>query len=313
MPKKLGSGLLCTWTYVSYIGSLTKRARAGGYAGSNYPFLTQKERDIETGLDYFGARYYASVQGRFTSVDTFDVLLPRSGRSRDSERAFLRYIVQPAHWNKYTYVLNNPLRHVDPNGEQEQDLEPIANQALVNALSGYASSISLRQRIAIKVTRTILDWVFGSSPEVIPGRLAAHERQFAAQITEFTQSTFIGQASKNEPGIDGIMTAPGSASSVRGVASITETNRDNPRVLIDLAQDKESSAKNAGYSHVDLFIKATSLDSKTVVDYVNKGPAITDVASGNTIRSINIFTNDGKVVKVAGKSVTVCDNKGKCP
>lgn len=31
--------------------------------------FTQKERDIESGLDYFGARYYSSAQGRFTSVD----------------------------------------------------------------------------------------------------------------------------------------------------------------------------------------------------------------------------------------------------
>jgi hypothetical protein len=34
-------------------GSLTTRLRADAGAGSNYPFLTQKERDIETGLDYF--------------------------------------------------------------------------------------------------------------------------------------------------------------------------------------------------------------------------------------------------------------------
>ncbi len=33
--------------------------------GSNYPFLTSKERDNETGLDYFLARYYSSGQGRF--------------------------------------------------------------------------------------------------------------------------------------------------------------------------------------------------------------------------------------------------------
>src|SRR6185503_14043389 len=31
--------------------------------------FTQKERDSETGLDYFGARYHSSLQGRFTSAD----------------------------------------------------------------------------------------------------------------------------------------------------------------------------------------------------------------------------------------------------
>src|SRR5689334_2398001 len=31
--------------------------------------FTGKERDAETGLDYFGARYYAANLGRFTTVD----------------------------------------------------------------------------------------------------------------------------------------------------------------------------------------------------------------------------------------------------
>jgi RHS repeat-associated protein len=31
--------------------------------------FTGKERDAETGLDYFGARYFSSAQGRFTSPD----------------------------------------------------------------------------------------------------------------------------------------------------------------------------------------------------------------------------------------------------
>jgi RHS repeat-associated protein len=31
--------------------------------------ITGKEHDSETGLDYFGARYYGSTMGRFLSVD----------------------------------------------------------------------------------------------------------------------------------------------------------------------------------------------------------------------------------------------------
>ena len=36
--------------------------------------FTSKERDIETGLDFFEARYYSSMQGRFASVDPFDII-----------------------------------------------------------------------------------------------------------------------------------------------------------------------------------------------------------------------------------------------
>jgi RHS repeat-associated protein len=61
--------------------------------------FTGKERDSESGLDYFGARYYASALGRFTGVDSF------FGVMRN-----------PQTLNRYAYVLNNPLRYIDPTG-----------------------------------------------------------------------------------------------------------------------------------------------------------------------------------------------------
>jgi RHS repeat-associated protein len=70
-------------------------------AGSNYTFLTHKERDNETGLDFFGARYYGSTQGRFISPDP----LLSSG-----------HLENPQTWNRYPYTLNNPLALVDPTG-----------------------------------------------------------------------------------------------------------------------------------------------------------------------------------------------------
>src|SRR6185295_8783800 len=47
------------------------RLTTQGYSASDNvrQKFTQKERDNETGLDYFLARYYSSTQGRFTSVD----------------------------------------------------------------------------------------------------------------------------------------------------------------------------------------------------------------------------------------------------
>lgn len=63
--------------------------------------FTGKERDIETGLDYFGARYYSLSLGRFTSTDPLMV----SAKQKN-----------PQTWNRYTYGLNNPLRFIDPDG-----------------------------------------------------------------------------------------------------------------------------------------------------------------------------------------------------
>ena len=67
----------------------------------NYPFLTQKERDVETGLDYFLARYYSLTQGRFTSPDPLNASARRQN---------------PQSWNRYSYVLNRSLALVDPTG-----------------------------------------------------------------------------------------------------------------------------------------------------------------------------------------------------
>ena len=82
----------------------------GRSAGRGYKALdgvrqqfTAKERDDETGLDYFGARYYASVQGRFTSADPIHFQKEMVG--------------DPQRFNLYAYVRNNPLRFIDPTGE----------------------------------------------------------------------------------------------------------------------------------------------------------------------------------------------------
>lgn len=64
--------------------------------------FTGKERDAETGLDYFGARYFSGAQGRFTSPD-----VPLLDQHPED----------PQSWNLYSYVRNNPLRFVDPTGQ----------------------------------------------------------------------------------------------------------------------------------------------------------------------------------------------------
>ena len=70
--------------------------------------FTGKERDAETGLDYFGARYYASNIGRFTIVD------PVYNWNAN--------LVDPQRWNRYAYGRNNPLRNVDPDGRDTWDV-----------------------------------------------------------------------------------------------------------------------------------------------------------------------------------------------
>jgi RHS repeat-associated protein len=64
--------------------------------------FTGKERDAETGLDYFTARYLSAPQGRFMSPDPLFIEQKR--------------LADPQRLNLYAYVRNNPLRFSDPTG-----------------------------------------------------------------------------------------------------------------------------------------------------------------------------------------------------
>ena len=66
--------------------------------------FTGKERDSETGLDYFGARYFSGAQGRFTSPDWSEK--PQTVPYAD--------LTNPQSLNLYAYVRNNPMTNRDP-------------------------------------------------------------------------------------------------------------------------------------------------------------------------------------------------------
>jgi RHS repeat-associated protein len=111
--------------------------------GLNYPFLTLKERDIETGLDYFGARYYSSTQGRFTSPD------PMAESARTAN---------PRTFNRYSYTLNNPLRYVDPTGLMDQDpadYRPEFRPCTVGVEAGCSETNTVLASVTINISQPI--------------------------------------------------------------------------------------------------------------------------------------------------------------
>jgi len=78
--------------------------------------FTGKERDGESGLDYFGARYFSAAQGRFTSPDEFIGGIVDSFTGRQvGQPGPLPYadIADPQTMNKYAYVRNNPPRYTE--------------------------------------------------------------------------------------------------------------------------------------------------------------------------------------------------------
>jgi RHS repeat-associated protein len=81
---------------------------------------TGKERDDETGLYYYGARYYASWLGRWTGCDP---------KVEDG-------------WNLYVYVRNNPVLLVDPSGNESGRFQKNLSSAESAANNLYGKKLS---------------------------------------------------------------------------------------------------------------------------------------------------------------------------
>jgi len=75
-----------------------------------------KEKDKETGLYYFGARYMRPEIGRFITTDAVGPV--DAGTSKTN----YQMLANPQKLNRYSYSLNNPYRYIDPDGRYERDV-----------------------------------------------------------------------------------------------------------------------------------------------------------------------------------------------
>jgi RHS repeat-associated protein len=104
MPDHLGSTRIMTGVDGSVADSLDFLPYGEQIAGDTTTThkFTGKERDSESNLDNFGARYFGSSPGRFMSPDPLGILTEQAG--------------DPQGLNLYSYVENNPANAVDPDG-----------------------------------------------------------------------------------------------------------------------------------------------------------------------------------------------------
>ena len=94
---------------------------------------TGQRFDSATGLYYYNARYYDPTLARFISPDT---IVPGVG--------------DPQAWNRYAYVLGNPLRYVDPLGNKHRTItESLEHDEEYNALRpGSSAAVSMFLRVS---------------------------------------------------------------------------------------------------------------------------------------------------------------------
>lgn len=160
-PDHLGSSIMVT----DVNGSLVESTEFYPYGRPRYEErdafdsaykYTGKELDKESGLMYYGARYYEPVVGRFASVDPLYVEL-------DVEKdRFNRFVQNPQEANIYAYTLNNPVKYIDPNGKNLEKaiikiLGPVA-KVITNVFKGPGaiSGSIIGGGVGIAITAPIL-------------------------------------------------------------------------------------------------------------------------------------------------------------
>ncbi len=120
------------------------------------PLFTGKERDAETGLDYFGARYQRAGVGRFTTVDPAMTLD--------------KNLADPQRWNRYAYARTNPLRWVDPDGRTPGPV----------SLEGFRPFMKWAEEQRESIRLALGNGTFASVTDVfLAGVLPKNSREFA--------------------------------------------------------------------------------------------------------------------------------------
>ena len=133
--------------------------------------FTGKERDPETGLDYFGARYYDSQVGRFTTIDPVYI--------------WSENLVDPQRWNRYAYVRNNPLKYTDPDGRCIYPGSDCAQFAL-GVLKAIGNIVPDSASLVNGVTNVIIvpftNFQFSAAPRFEPTNLDQERGMVAANF-----------------------------------------------------------------------------------------------------------------------------------
>ena len=149
--------------------------------------FTGKERDAETELDYFGARYYGSKIGRFTTVDPV--------------YTWRENLLDPQRWNRYAYARNNPLRYVDPDGRETVLLQGgrTSDNVFGHVAIGINGQVFSFGTNYSNRAQGVQDW--GTSQE---GYLAAQSDRRATDIltlnvTDAQERTLLQQLQQNNP------------------------------------------------------------------------------------------------------------------
>jgi RHS repeat-associated protein len=231
-----GSGVAISSTALGIPGTL--------YDGRIRCRYTGKERDAESGLDYFGARYYASNMGRWMSPDW----------SAKQEPVPYSKLDDPQTLNLYGYVGNNPLSRADADGhcwwqaacDAAQKAFGTASQLLNDGLQrvGYTNAASQLSGPGASAERKALQVATRAKLSPIGGAITdAAKASRASQLAGKTAEQLVESASRTNAGVNALgtaSTAVGAAGVALGVGAVALDTVNAP------AGQKLDAAMNGG-------------------------------------------------------------------
>jgi len=271
------------------------RARSGSFA-SEYRF-TGKELDGETGLHYFGARYYDSGTGRFVSVDPLlSLSFNGGGESKNSP--------SPA----YLYAGYNPIRFTDSSGLSKEDavkyleagessftqISHVLDWKIVPVSPKGLGGGSLANR-AYKAT-----FMQGGYWRRAPGAIKASERfgasaSFLGAASELINGDYVGASLNAAQGGLEIAEKAGAATVISVVKGGYEELKDRGYSLKDVGNAWANASENIafGLQNPDALLKA-SIEGTTSVTAIALNAASLGTAniSGKQVQAgIENFVN----------------------
>ena len=222
--------------------------------------FTGKERDTESGNDYFGARYYASSMGRFMSPDW----------SAKEDPVPYAQLDDPQSLNLYAYVRNNPLSRVDLDGHNDYIWQKIKNWA---EGKGYRTNAQVQ---GLSVAQTAASHA-GNTVWSIGGMNTSNGQVFKSgsnKCNEFVSDT-VAEAGKTRPTVANTGKIPTAAQladpnvKINGLSAPDSMSNAKPGDVI--AQDHGRDPNGGEDAHAGIIVAP----GKTASANANEGGTIT--------------------------------------
>jgi RHS repeat-associated protein len=180
--------------------------------------FTGKERDPESNLDNFGARYDSSSLGRFMSPDP--------------KILSIRHIVNPQKWNKYAYTVNNPLNFFDPDGLEEVTITvrafiPPQQTSRIGRYDGDNRGFSTAQNAS---SRAALRVTIETDPKVRSNPLVSSQMTPGTSVLRREDGSVIR-----------------SATAEKGLPTFNVARDDKGNVTINVSQDVKNAAAGPSF------------------------------------------------------------------